>query len=164
MITKRRAAASSHTREALVGLGGVGQSPGADAILSKANAKLNKSDTQEKGKIYILQLKRDRSKIKIGWAINPSNDLKIWRECCGLELELLYSSPEIPYAWQVKLLIYMELKDYRQEFECKRCSAYHYEWFDVTGNVTVNHTIRVVQKWTDWIMTPPYEKNARGVG
>jgi hypothetical protein len=137
--------------------------PLADAILSKVNAKLNKFDTQE-GKIYILQLKRDPSKIKIGRAINPIERLKQWRQRCGLELELLYLSLEIPYPARVELLIHTELKDYRHRFKCERCSAYHYEWFDVTGNVTVNHTIRVVQKWTDWIMTSPYEENARGVG
>jgi hypothetical protein len=90
--------------------------------------------------------------------------LKEWSEQCGHPIEeytkrINGPAMQLHHAYRVEKLVHDELKDYRmKEICCKKCGKGHDEWFAVPQS----HALKVIEKWSEWIMTRPYIET-RGV-
>lgn len=59
----------------------------------------------------------------------------------------------VPHARRVEALCHAELKHRRAKIYCRACLKQHIEWF----RISPAEVIAVIQKWTRWMATQPYE-------
>jgi T5orf172 domain len=129
---------------------------------------------QTEGIIYMFWVRGNFGLVKIGKTSGPStaNRLEQWRRSCGHQIEEhtrgeAEVAVKLPYVHRVEALVHAELNDSRlREISCKKCSdrktknkdkeclVSHKEWF----RVSPDHAQKVIRKWSDWMLTNPYEK------
>lgn len=113
---------------------------------------------KDDGWIYVLKHYSDGRVRKIGTSKKPKERLEQWNRDCKRTHECDNILLEVPFALRIEKLIHAELKDLRRRIECIGCSTehkkrQHCEWFEVPAE----HMWRVIQKWTSWGKTVPYE-------
>jgi hypothetical protein len=64
----------------------------------------------------------------------------------------------VPHAGRVEALCHAELNNHRIKIYCSACQKEHIEWFKVSAIEATN----VIQKWSRWMATRPYEQRLRG--
>ena len=136
----------------------------ANLTLQEYKTSLNSSDQSKnypgQGLIYMYWIPGNFGFVKIGKTSGESTQrrLKHWIKKCGHPIEE-YTRGEkelalqLPHAYRVEKLVHAELKDYRmKEKGCEGCGSAHEEWFAVPQY----HAIKVIEKWSSWIITRPY--------
>lgn len=139
---------------------------------------------QHMGIIYMYWLTGSFGFVKIGKTSGKSTKerLKKWERSCGYAVEEHTRGEEetavqLPHVYRVERLVHAELVESRlTELACPKCSKRktrqkrkkdpgcpwafmdHQEWF----RVSPDHAERVIRKWSDWILTEPYEEVAGG--
>lgn len=112
------------------------------------------------GLIYLYWIPGSFGFVKIGKTSGESTKRRLgqWQRHCGHLIEE-YTRGEkglamqLRHACRVEKLVHDELKDFRlKEKCCQGCEKGHFEWFAVPQY----HALKVIQKWSDWIMTQPY--------
>ncbi|KAJ6035855.1 hypothetical protein N7540_000134 [Penicillium herquei] len=131
---------------------------------------LNKTEVQKRGSIYIFWQQPNFRYLKIGRSKDTDKRLKEWGTQCKKDMMVYYpdrsketseSSPDqrkLSHIARVEELIHLELMNYRRfEPRCPGCDKKHIEWFEVSKE----HALRVVRKWSVWMETLPYVKSIK---
>lgn len=120
-----------------------------------------KLDWNEKdsGYVYVYEVEGNEGFVKIGYT---SREPKIrhgeWEFDCNRLPKVIYPvatvpATKVPNARRIEALCHAEL-DYRKiTIHCTGCLKQHIEWFEVSPA----DAIRVVQKWSKWMATGPYQ-------
>jgi T5orf172 domain len=153
----------------------------------ESDTKLTKGKLPiHQGIIYMYWLTGQFGFVKIGKTSGESTSTRLedWRNKCGYPVEEhIRGEAEdvvtLPHVYRVEALVHAELNNLRlKETECKKCSETkttrernklkkmglpvdnqkvwhvgHNEWFQVSPD----HAKKVIKKWSDWILTKPYE-------
>ena len=122
------------------------------------------------GWIYMYFFPGNFGFLKIGVTTkNVADRLRGWEGQCKHRVYLLYPEfldewASMPHVYRVEKLIQAELRSRRrQETRCQGCFRCHTEWFEVG----LPDAKKVVQKWSSWIRSNPYEEvqsSAEGKG
>ena len=133
-----------------------------DTVLYKLATRSLTPQNYLEGYIYVYQVDTNPGFYKIGRTAKRSNErIKAQERRCKYTAEVVFppdmnKAIPIPHASRVEKLIHAELKDYRHEqVECKCGVGRHLEWFKTSEA----HIKAVIQKWTSWINTSPYEES-----
>ena len=125
----------------------------------KSSSGIWKQQTTHTGWMYIYKIANEASNIKIGITqVSIEGRLDSWTEQCGHQTEMVYPTTEaerqpVPNIYRLEALVQAELAPSRLEVECS-CGKKHNEWFEVD----LAHAKRVVEKWSEWMRTYPYEE------
>jgi hypothetical protein len=119
----------------------------------------------DKGLIYMYWVTGSFGFVKIGKTSGKSteNRLNAWRRQCGHEIEEHTrgdegSALELPHVYRIEALIHEELREARlREEGCQGCGVWHKEWFLVSSK----HAQQVIQKWSVFILSRPYDRYGR---
>lgn len=100
---------------------------------------------------------------KIGYSKTPEERTKKgWGSHWNRDAKLIYKSENpIEHAYRLEQLIFTELEEFRRQMPCcqnSSCRQKHKEWVATSPE----HVIAVIEKWTAWMRSKPYEK--RGLG
>jgi hypothetical protein len=127
-----------------------------------------------KGILYMYWVTGNFGFVKIGKTSGPSTKKRLdkWRRDCGHPIEEhtrgeAEVAVQLPHVYRVEALVHAELNNSRvREIACKKCSERktrkkgkecivgHQEWF----RVSPDHAQKVIKKWSDWMLTNPYEE------
>jgi hypothetical protein len=125
------------------------------------------------GQVYAYEVKGNKGYVKIGYTTRPVTERHDeWSFDCNRQTLPLYPSPAqasagisstqeaavaptvlIPHARRVEALCHAELNHRRIRMYCGACLKPHIEWFEVS----VIEVTAVIQKWSRWMATQPYE-------
>ncbi|KAK2596143.1 hypothetical protein QQS21_006420 [Conoideocrella luteorostrata] len=129
-------------------------------ISSTVQRNLNeKAGDCKDGYIYLYQVEGNADYVKIGYTTRTL-DLrhKEWEFECNRVPKMLQpgkSLPKrVPNVRRVEALCHAELDYCRVDIFCRGCLKEHTEWFEIPAA----NAIRVIQKWSDWMSSDPYEK------
>ena len=109
------------------------------------------------GYIYAYRTRGIFGFVKIGHTTRDIDTrLAEWQVQCRHNPEpVLGSHGQVPHVARVEKLIHAELKDFRHKQTKCICGTIHIEWFEVSHlDVAV-----VVEKWSAWMETMPYDTN-----
>lgn len=103
--------------------------------------------------------------VKIGKTSGKSTEKRLhaWRLQCGHKIEEHMRDKEafaeqLPHVYRIEALVHEELREVRlREQGCKKCGAWHQEWFLVSPE----HARAVIQKWTKFMLSKPYDRYGR---
>ena len=129
---------------------------------------------KHKGILYMYWVTGNFGLVKIGKTSGPSTAKRLeeWRRSCGHPIEEhtrgeAEVAVQLQHVHRVEALVHAELNDSRvREIACKKCSERktckegkecvisHKEWFCVSPD----HAQKVITKWSDWMLTNPYEE------
>ncbi|KAL4978465.1 meiotically up-regulated gene 113-domain-containing protein [Aspergillus desertorum] len=118
---------------------------------------------QEHGYVYAYEVEGHKGFVKIGFTSQTVEErLERWEFNCNRALKCLYpNSPDntmiVPNAHRVEKLCHAELRNHMVRIYCDRCRQHHLEWFETSSEKAV----AVIQKWTRWMRTGPYESIQR---
>lgn len=131
-------------------------------ILKKANKEFTKLELK-KGYIYAYWNRTTFGDYKIGFTTKDVDErLRKWESKCKHEAERIYPPRDgvailMPHVKRVELLIHADLIKCRYvEKNCRGCHQSHDEWFRELNESLLKAKI---EKWTDWIMSKPYEES-----
>lgn len=146
-------------------------------IRSELRRSRRPRDPQD-GYIYAYEVEGNSGYVKIGYTTLPVTDRHDkWAFDCNRQSKTLYPPPPstaasissgaaetaaapaaapallVPHARRVEALCHAELDHRRIRIYCGACLKQHIEWFEATAaEVTA-----VIQKWSRWMTTQPYE-------
>ena len=142
----------------------------------ESDRTLTKREKIEKhrGILYMYWVTGNFGLVKIGKTSGPSTAKRLeeWRRSCGHPIEEhtrgeAEAAVQLQHVHRVEALVHAELNDSRvREIACKKCSerktckegkecfVSHKEWFSVSPD----HAQKVITKWSDWMLTNPYEE------
>ncbi len=118
----------------------------------------------KEGYVYVFQAEGNKGFVKIGYtARSVTLRHEEWKFDCNRDTKLLYPSPLVsaalvPNAHRVEKLCHAELDHRRIRIYCKACLKQHIEWFEISPA----EAIAVVEKWSKWMATMPYESEKKG--
>lgn len=141
-------------------------------VRDEASRQLDPMDFKH-GCVYVYQVEGNPDYVKIGYTTRPvSVRHDEWSFDCNRLTKPLYPSPPqaaaatltakeaaaapvvlVPHARRVEALCHAELDHRRIRIYCTACLKQHIEWFEVSAT----EAIAVVQKWSTWMTTQPYE-------
>lgn len=120
-------------------------------------------DELKEGYVYAYEVEGNEGFVKIGFTTKRVEDrLAGWKSKCDREPIALYPlgfSEKIPHANRVEGLCLAELKYRNETVVCKACPVRHIEWM----RVPAAEAITVIEKWTKWIRTLPYEDSEKAL-
>ena len=129
-------------------------------ILEQANREFTKQEL-DAGYIYAYWNRTVFGAYKIGYTTrNVDERLIEWESKCKHEAERVYPPHHevaalVPHAKRVERLIHADLRKCRfVELGCHGCYRSHCEWFKGLNESLLKSKI---EKWTDWMMSEPYE-------
>jgi hypothetical protein len=130
------------------------------SVILRQNIEANLTPTDLKsGFIYIFWLKGlSFGHLKIGRSNNPDRRLQEWNSQCKHEHVFVQNIIKVPHVSRVERLMHLELKDIRKSMKCVGCQKVHREWFEISES----NAVKVLEKWLDWIVQHPYEKDHTG--
>jgi hypothetical protein len=132
--------------------------PTSVALRQTVEADLTPTDLKS-GFIYMFWLKGlSFGHLKIGRSDCPLRRLQEWNSQCKHEHVFVQNWVKVPHVSRVERLIHLELKDIRKSMKCAGCQKVHREWFQITED----NARKVLEKWQDWILQDPYEKDHTG--
>ncbi|KAL8707028.1 MAG: hypothetical protein Q9225_007872 [Loekoesia sp. 1 TL-2023] len=127
---------------------------------------LTKQEIEKKGLIYIYWFPGNFGHIKIGLTTRTvEKRLQEWERKCRHKIHLDFSSCQtdqepIPHVYRVEKLVQAQLRSCRKkDIQCTGCGRCHKEWFETLRE----EAIALVQKWSAWMRTNPYEEVTEGV-
>ena len=134
-----------------------------DHIKAIIDEPIKPTDTKA-GYIYVYSVNSNFGLVKIGWTRNTPNErLKKWEKQCKRKPYRAYPEDskeliKIPHAWRVEKLVQAELRKYNKwETGCGCKYKTHREWFETS----LPHAIKLVEFWSAWVQTHPYEERPR---
>lgn len=74
-----------------------------------------------------------------------------------MKLKILHDDDDRAHKWygRIEELAQLELANFQQKFECKKCGTAHREWFAVLEAVALS----TVRRWRRFIRSDPYHEN-----
>lgn len=129
-------------------------------IREAMNKVLGPKEEKEQGFIYMYWIPASFGFVKIG-VTGKKTSVRIaqWQKKC-LHTAQEFTNAEsdkvapMPHIYRVEKLIHTELREARlKEPACKAHPGGHDEWFAISAA----HAQRVIDKWSDWMRTNPYE-------
>jgi hypothetical protein len=119
----------------------------------------------EEGLIYMYWITGSFGFVKIGKTSGKSTEkrLNAWRKQCEHEIEEHTRdegafAEQLPHVYRIEALVHEELREVRlREQGCKGCGIWHQEWFLVSPE----HARAVIQKWTKFMLSKPYDRYGR---
>jgi hypothetical protein len=125
------------------------------------------------GYVYAYEVEGNEGYVKIGYTTRPGTlRHDEWSFNCNRQIKLLYPSPTqaattessakevvaaptvpVPHAHRVEALCHAELNHRHIRIYCTACRQQHIEWFKVSAT----EATAVIQKWSRWMATHPYE-------
>ncbi|KAH7142748.1 T5orf172 domain-containing protein [Dactylonectria estremocensis] len=127
--------------------------------------ELDKNDRRS-GHVYMYEVEGNKGFVKIGYTARSVEERhQEWAFDCNRAPKALYPVPSstvvaIPNARRVEALCHAELNHRRIRIYCKACLKPHLEWFEIPSA----EAIAVIQKWSNWMATQPYQPNPLGSG
>lgn len=129
---------------------------------------LQKSDIKYQGSMYIFWQPPNFGHLKIGRSQNVPRRLEQWNKQCKKTMQFFFPEEkgaanmpdlqQIPHISRVEALVHLELMHCRRiEKKCPGCFKSHVEWFETSKDIAIG----VVRKWSDWMVTLPYEKHMK---
>lgn len=116
-------------------------------------------DDQRSGYVYLYEVEGNKGFVKIGYTSRSIETRhKEWRFDCNRDPKVLYPVPSssamvVPNARRVETLCHAELNHRKIRIYCRGCLKQHIEWFEVSPA----EAIAVIQKWSKWMATCPYQ-------
>jgi hypothetical protein len=143
-----------------------------ERIRTAIQKSLISSDLRD-GHVYSYEVEGNEGYVKIGYTTRPLTErYNEWSFNCNRQTKPLYpafaqaavtvlSTKEpaaawaglVPHARRVEALCHAELDHRRIRIYCDACLTQHLEWFEVSPA----EAKAVIQKWSRWIATEPYE-------
>ncbi|PWI65241.1 hypothetical protein PCL_07291 [Purpureocillium lilacinum] len=120
---------------------------------------LNSNDPSDSGYVYAYTVQGNPQYVKIGCTTDTVEQrLREWEFDCNRASTVLYPMPSSTVARvsnvrRVEALCHAELSHRRIRIDCKGCLKPHLEWFEVSAA----DAIAVIQKWSKWMATEPYQ-------
>jgi hypothetical protein len=113
------------------------------------------------GYVYVYEVEGNEGFVNIGFTTQTIKARSgQWKSECGRVPKVLYplgAAKKIPHANRVEGLCLAELKYRNLTVICEACPKRHIEWVQVPAA----EAIAVIQKWTKWIGTAPFEDSKR---
>jgi hypothetical protein len=113
------------------------------------------------GYVYVYEVEGNEGFVKIGFTTQNIEDRSAqWKFDCDRVPKILYPrgpAEKIRHANRVEALCLAELKYRNMTVICEACPKRHIEWVQVPAA----EAIAVIQKWTKWIDTAPFEDSKR---
>jgi hypothetical protein len=113
------------------------------------------------GHVYVYEVEGNKGFVKIGFTTKTIKERSAeWKSQCDRAPRVLYPlghAKKIRHANRVEALCLAELKYRNITVICEACPKRHIEWVEVPAA----EAIAVIQKWTKWIGTAPYEDSKR---
>jgi hypothetical protein len=126
------------------------------------------------GYVYSYEVEGNKGYVKIGFTSRPvTKRHDEWSFECNRQTKPLYPFPAqaaaatssakkaaavqdvlVPHARRVEALCHAELAHRSIRMYCSACMKQHIEWFEVSAS----EVAAVVQKWSRWMATRPYEQ------
>lgn len=119
---------------------------------------------QIKGYIYLYEVEGNKGFVKLGYT-SRSNETRHeeWAFDCNRDPKVLYPIPPgsamvVSNVPRVETLCHKELDHRRIRIYCSACLKHHTEWFEISPA----EAIAVIQKWSKWMTTCPYQSTSQG--
>lgn len=128
-------------------------------VKSEMMRELNPRDPTS-GHVYVYEVDGNPGFVKIGYTGRLVEDRhEEWSFDCNRAPRVLYPLPSATIAavknpHRVEELCHAELDHRRIRIYCKACLKQHIEWFEVPAA----EAIAVIQKWSRWMATDPYQR------
>ena len=124
-------------------------------LQSRFETRLSPKD--EEGQMYVIKdLNRPRL-CKIGRAKKSEPRAETIANSCGLEIDIVYTSPVSLYI-RTEALIQAYLSDLCRPYDCKSCNQTHFEWFEIPAELA----IAAVEKWVYFMhRESPYDPKSK---
>jgi hypothetical protein len=111
------------------------------------------------GYVYLYEVEGNKGFVKIGYTSRTTAERhEEWAFACNRAAKLLYpdspNAQKVPNARRVEALCHAELHHRRLRIYCTGCLKQHIEWFEIAPV----DAIAVIQKWSKWIASNPYEE------
>ena len=126
-----------------------------DCLMESVTQPLSISEFND-STIYVYKPSPGSAFRKVGHTRNPLQRRmnQWWKKCLYEPLLVCATDENYPHGALVEKLVHTELKDVRYcEQECRGCHSMHREWFKVDDA----HLMAVINKWTNFSRTSPYE-------
>jgi hypothetical protein len=126
-------------------------------VQSEVKKSLDSKD-QKDGDVYLYEVEGNKGFVKIGYTGRSTETRhKEWSFDCNRDSKVLYpgSSTVVQNARRVEALCHAELAHRRIRIYCRSCLKQHIEWFEISPA----EGIAVIQKWSKWMTTCPYQSN-----
>ena len=129
-----------------------------DRIKRKMMQGLLDKDRKD-GYVYAFQVQGNPGYVKIGYTTRSVKERhEEWRFECNRDPEALYPATSgtvaiVRNAPRVEALCHEDLGHRRIRIYCSACMMQHLEWFEVSST----EAIAVIQKWSKWMATDPYQ-------
>jgi hypothetical protein len=129
-----------------------------ELIRTEAKRALDLTDRKE-GYVYLYEVEGNKGFVKIGYTGRSiAKRHTEWGFECNREPKVLYptttrSTVVVQNARRVEALCHAELNHRRIRIYCASCLKQHLEWFEVSAA----DAIAVIQKWSTWMETHPYQ-------
>lgn len=136
-----------------------------DTARELLNTDSDKSENEvNDGFVYLYQVPGNKHLVKIGFTTDSvAARLEKWQKDCHRVPTGLYppaAAAAVPHAHRVERLAHAELMEHRVRVYCERCEKKHVEWFETS----VEAAVAVVDKWSRWMRTRPYEQRVTRAG
>jgi len=66
----------------------------------------------------------------------------------------------VRHAHRIKALLFAEVKGFQRKTYCAACSPWYHEWFQIN----IERAIKVIERWTAWAKTCPYDDRDSDAG
>lgn len=112
------------------------------------------------GYVYMYEVDGNKGFVKIGYTGRSVEERhQDWDFACNRAPRALYPLPSgsaaaVQNPHRIEELCHAELDHRRIRIECKTCLKQHLEWFEVSPA----EAIAVIQKWSKWMATDPYQR------
>jgi hypothetical protein len=120
-----------------------------------------KEQELKKGYVYMYEVEGNEGFVKIGFTTKTIEARSAqWKSECDRVPKVLYplgTAEKIPHANRVEGLCLAELKYRNLTVICEACPKRHIEWVQIPAA----EAIAVIQKWTKWIGTAPFEDSKK---
>lgn len=117
------------------------------------------------GYVYAYEVQGNSGYVKIGYTTRSVEERhEEWKFDCNRVPKVLYPMPSgtiavVSNARRVEAICHAELGHRRITIDCRGCLKRHLEWFEVSAA----EAIAVIQKWSKWMATDPYQSESRSV-
>ncbi|KAF8856863.1 hypothetical protein BDZ45DRAFT_456023 [Acephala macrosclerotiorum] len=117
---------------------------------------LIKKNFVTEGYVYVLRAPNNPL-VKIGKTTDVDKRVHHLERTCGMKLEIIPDYDDTAHKWydRIEELAQLELANFQQKFQCKKCGTAHHEWFAVPEDVALS----TVRRWRRFIRSNPYHKN-----
>jgi hypothetical protein len=111
------------------------------------------------GYVYLYEVEGNSGFVKLGYTGGPVEVRhQQWEFDCNRVPKVLYPIPSssarpVRNAHRVEALCHAELDHRKIRIYCKGCLKQHIEWFEISPE----EAIAIIQKWSKWTETLPYE-------